>query len=396
MIKHCLSCLLFFVLPGNIAICQEYIPIEYYSHIYLKGKLNDAAVSNFVFDTGAHVLYVDSCYYAESGLTFEKLGNAQLPGAGTGVQSAKVILDELSYTFSENTYKPKYGVLFHLRPILGDFADGIIGKDYFENQCIEINYKEKYIRKYAASSELDLTDFAKIQGKAIGEKIAFPITLKVTDDIIFTDYFLLDVGSGGTINLNSPIAQKYNLNDEIKQKVNFYTTQGGVGGSSESYTFILPELTIGGYTFKNIEADYSLNKTGALSSTKHAGLLGNEILERFTVIVDLKNSILYLKPNKDFDKTHNSMTFGFSFSNRFKMGYWQVNGFYRGFPAESSGMKIGDRIVEVNGIPVKDIYTFEKQREVMKSDTLSLKIDRGDSPLFVKVVKQNLFENVKN
>lgn len=376
------------------AWAQGKIPIEYYSHIYLKGSLNGTAVSNFVFDTGAHDLYIDSCYYAESGLEFVKLANANLPGAGTGLQKVKVVMDKLSYAFSDNVYHPKYGVLFHLRPILGDFADGIVGKNYFENQCLEVNYEKKYMKKYSSISDIDLDGYKKLAGKNVDGKFLYPLTLRVTDKIIINDYFTLDLGSASAVIVNSLVAKKYDLDNNINKKVKFYTTQGGVGGDSQSYSFIIPEVSIAGYTLKNVDASYSVDKAGALAATTNAGLLGNLILERFSIIMDFKNNNLYLKPRENFNKPFDQTTYGFSFSNRYKTGdgYWEVNGFYEGLPTEASGLKIGDKIIEVNGIPVKDISTFEKESGILRNDTLLLKIERKDAPLHIKITKENLFK----
>lgn len=374
------------------AKAQDKIPFDYYGHLYLKGSLNGAP-SYFVFDTGAHNLYIDSCYYAESGLKFTNLGNASLPGAGTKNQQVKVVRDKLSYAFPGNVYEPTYGVIFSLRPILGDYADGIIGKDYFDRHCLEIDYEEGCMKKYSSISEADLTGFKKLQGKNIRGKLHFPLTVKVSDDITITDYFMLDLGSGGTLNINSPVAVKHNFENKISRKVRAYTTQGGVGGNSQSYAFVIPEVDVAGYTFKDVDVSYSLDKAGALSSDKYAGLLGNGILERFTIIIDFTKHCLYLKPNKSFGDPFDFSSLGFFFANRFKDagGYWMVNGFYEGLPAEKSGIKTGDKIREVNNVEVKNISSIEKAKEILKSDTLNLKIERPDGPLHLTVVRQNLF-----
>jgi len=390
--KNLFYIFLLFTLCGNLS-GQTTIPIEYYSHIYIKGKLNDAPVSNFVFDTGAHDLYIDSCYYIESGLKFEKLANAILPGAGTGKQKVKIVMDKLLYAFSDNFYQPKHGVLFNLRPILGDFADGIVGINYFEDQCLKINYKENYMKKYNSISDIDLTGYKKIKGESVGGKISVPLTIKISNDLSITENFLLDLGSGSSIMVNSTTASKYAIDNKTGEKIHSYTSQGGVGGNSQSYEFILPEVSIGGYVLKNVIASRSLDKAGALASTKYAGLLGNNIMKRFTLIIDFKDICIYIKPNDDIDQPFNKTTFGFFFANRFKDngGYWKVNGFYKNLPAENSGLKVGDEIREVNGVPVKDINSFEKQIKVFENDTLQLKIERKDSPLTVTLSKQNLF-----
>ncbi len=42
----------------------------------------------------------------------------------------------------------------------------------------------------------------------------------------------------------------------------------------------------------------SESKQGVTSYEGYLGLLGNEVISRFNVILDYKNTTLYLKPNK--------------------------------------------------------------------------------------------------
>lgn len=376
---------------GNIC-GQHMIPIKYDGHIYVNGNLDNSSASNFIFDTGASVFYIDSCYLEESGVKFKKFANAFLPGAGTNHQKVKVILDTLTYCFSNNIYIPSYGVIFNLRPILGDFADGIIGNEYFASCCLEINYKDGYMKKYESVSNIDLNEFVKLEGVNVKGKIKVPLTIKV-GDLTIMEYFLLDLGSGGSVNLNSTFADKYNIDNRIERKRYFYTSQGGVGGSSESYTFVLPEVSLGDFVIKDVLSSRSLDQHGALASSDYAGLLGNDILSRFVLVIDYKTSTIYLKENDDFDNEFEGKTFGFSFANRFKTdgGYWQVNGFYRNSSAEKM-LKVGDKIRTINNMSVCDINTFAIQNEVLEKKVLQLKIERQGVSESVIITEEDIFQ----
>lgn len=360
----------------------QIIPIEYNRHIYLKGSLNGEPLSNFIFDTGADILYVDSSYHIESNMKFDNLKESHAGGAGTTRQKVKIIRDELSFDFSGNIYESGIGIILNLRSILGDFVDGMIGKVYFKDKAVEVDYVKKYMKIYDSILDMNLTEYKRIETKFVNNRILVPITIKITEDINVTDYFLLDLGSGGSIDLTSPAAKKYGIDSKITDKAYYYTTRGGIGGESRSYDFNMPEVSIGGYVLKDVIVRRSLDRTGALSSSYHAGLLGNDILSRFDLVIDFKNNDIYVKPNGDINKPFNNTTFGFSFTNNFKtLGHWVVNGFYKGFSAEKSGMKINDRIIEVNGIPTKEINTFELQAKILDSDSIKLKMERNNSPL---------------
>ena len=61
-----------------------------------------------------------------------------------------------------------------------------------------------------------------------------------------------------------------------------------------------PQLTIGNNTFLNF--NYTVAKYG--KDDQHMGILGNDILKRFNVILDNKNGHIYLKPNSLFNEPY--------------------------------------------------------------------------------------------
>ena len=374
-------------------VLQHLIPIDYRGHIYLKGMVKDIE-GNFVFDTGADNLYFDSLFYNNNSLKYDSIAIAILPGAGKEPQKVKIIMNLVKFDFGDLNYTTKIVPILSLKTILGDFADGIIGLDYFSNKALEINYQRNYIKIHDKTDSLLLFQYTKIQCENIKKKLYVPLSFKINDNITISGKFILDLGCGGSVLLTRPVALKYKLNKNIKNKVRYYTKYGGVGGESESYTFIAKSIDIGGYKLKHFEADYSTDKSGALSSTKHAGLLGNEILERFDLIIDFTTSCLYIKPNATFADTFKFSQLGFSYVDRSKtLGALMVTGFFENSQAEKSGLRIDDKIIEINDMPIKNMDYHKQQDYINKTKKLLIKVKRATEQLNIEILQSQVLKN---
>ncbi|MBP7461587.1 MAG: hypothetical protein KBA26_09890 [Candidatus Delongbacteria bacterium] len=202
---------------------------------------------------------------------------------------------------------------------------------------------------------------------------------------------MIDLGCAGTIALTSPAASKYNLNKVIADKVRYYTKYRGVGGESESYAFVATSIDIGGYKLKHFEAEYSTDQSGSLSSAINAGLLGNKILDRFDVMIDFKTPCLCIKPNDTFSNDFTFSKLGFSSVDRSKtLGAWVVSGFFEHSQAEKSGLRIDDKIIEIDTIPVTRMDHRARQVYLDAADHLMLRVERGTERLNIKII-QNRF-----
>ena len=79
----------------------------------------------------------------------------------------------------------------------------------------------------------------------------------------------------------------------------------GLGGDIEGYSGRIHRLNIGDLYFNNLLSSFQdLDETLiAKDKINRNGLIGNLLLERFDVIINLAHSKLYLKPKKNYNKT---------------------------------------------------------------------------------------------
>ena len=363
----------------TLTIPKDAVPIVYKRHhIYIPSEV-DSISGNFVFDTGADGLYFDSTYYASNSFRKFKFINAMLPGAGSGSpQRVVVITDTVSFKFENYSNNLAFIPILSLKPILGDFADGILGKQDFTNKVLEINYFYEFIRLHNDINAVDTSDYVKMSLKKERNRLFVPATIQINDAVAIHDYLLLDIGSGGSVSITSATANKHKLSDEIVTKIPYYTKYGGISGHSSSYKFKAYSMEIGNYKFDNVTMSYSEDQRGALSSGNYAGLLGNEILERFDVLIDFMNDNLYLKPNQNYNKPFNFSKLGFGYVDRsVTMNAWIVTGLYKGSNAEIAGLEIDDKIISVNGIGISEIPFIEQSNFWKRINKVSLIILRN-------------------
>jgi hypothetical protein len=337
-------------------------PIVYRGHLYILGEA-DSIKGNYIFDTGASNLYFDSTYYSHNDFQYTNLFTAKLPGAGTTVQNVEVVHDTVTFRFGKYLYQTNNVPILKLKPIVGDFADGIIGMEYFNNSVLEINYENEYMCLFQSIDSVDLTGYSRIGISNRGNRLFIPMKVRINDTLIIAGEYQIDFGAGGNIALTSSVTHKYNLMENIEKKTPFYTKYGGVGGESSSYDFMAKSIEIGEFHFNNVTMEFSVDKGGAMASDKHFGLLGNGIYRRFTVIIDFINNDFYLKPNSMFNEPFEFSRLGFSYVDRNQtLNAWIVTGLYRGSNAENNGLMIDDKIIAVNGISIHEI-SYESQKE---------------------------------
>ena len=91
----------------------------------------------------------------------------------------------------------------------------------------------------------------------------------------------------------------------------------------------------------------STQKSGVFASADRIGNISSDILSRFVISLDYPGKKLYLKKGPGFDKPSDWNRSGFfiSYEGEQPSVVWVL----KDSPAGEAGVKIGDRIVEVNG-----------------------------------------------
>lgn len=346
---------------------QVQLPIKYSNHIVLTGKLNNKHSARLVLDSGADGLYLDTTFFAKTGMAAHRRQLATLPGAGAEPQRIMVVLDTIAVHFDKDLkFIPRFTPLIQLRPILGKGVDGIIGLSFLREYLAVLDYEGKKLSLYKPD-QYDIPEgFEAMAMNVRNNRIYVPLEIAVNDNLTIKKEFQLDLGNGGTVDITSATAEEFNLSGSIKDKLHFSNAFGGVGGEIVGNQFRAKSVKIGNFKVDLPVLDYSEDKSGALSSAEIGGLLGNKILERFSVIFDFTKQKLYLKPNGNKEVFESTLT-GFSYSDRrdTEKGLF-ITGIYENTEAVKLGLSVGDIITELNGKNVLDLTFDEIQQSLEK------------------------------
>ena len=270
----------------------EFIP----NHIYLNAEVN-GKTAHLVFDTGSADVYLDSTWLAESGVKYSQMGKAMVRGAGNETKPTVLIFSGVNISLEGKQYSPQMVPIIDLRAILGNKADGILGLGQWKGKIITIDYKRSKLTVSDRLTSSQTKNYSRIPIQTDPKhpgRILLPFEVTVSSGNTIPGKALLDLGSGGGLVFTSKAAGKFGL-DKIQDKTPFHFKHGGVGGESAGYEFGIEQLKVGDITVPKQKVRYSTDTSGAMATDVYSAIIGNEIWHHFTLIIDLRESVLYLK-----------------------------------------------------------------------------------------------------
>lgn len=338
-------------------IPQDAVPFTFDSHLYILARIADTIPVSLIYDTGADVFLLDKDYMNQS--EFGKIPHNTIPTINRGVGNSlgklsTMIMDSIDIKIGNIKYCNKPTPIINLREIVGRYADGIIGNNAFHGKILVINFSEHYLLPIESLTDEMLEGFTELKSNFEDNKIEVECELKIDSVQTIKGLFLLDLGSGSTIVLTNEVRERLNLND--KSKAFKYSLNMGIGGDGSEVTF-RSDAIIFLDTLYNVVTFASQNNKGALSYADYLGLIGNEILEHYDLIIDFPNKTLYAKRNDNKSTNYQK-------SSIMHMRYidrtdicdgWIVSSLYENGIVQQAGIEIGDVIISINERPVKAI-----------------------------------------
>lgn len=391
---------LIIILVGNSGLAQSYGFIinertekETFSFEYINGFIvvellyNHTFPMKFLFDTGASNTIVSNktivdLFGPTYGRTFTIYGaDLSKPLYAHLVKGVHLRL--------ENTTAPNQDILvleedyFNFKRLTGREIHGILGADMFRNHVVKINYQRRTIQFYKkGSNKLKTNGFekSKIAVQKSKPYIVSDITLANESETKLK--LLVDTGASAALLLNTKSDTSLVLPEQIiPGNVGF-----GIGGLMEGYVGRVKDLEIGGKNLENVICHFQKNEKSldSLNLVFRHGLVGNYVLDRFEVILDYPNQMIYLKPTKkwkrkfDYDKSGITVI-----AIGIEEQTYYIQGILKGSPAEKAGLKPGDVIHKINSMP-RLLLSYDGITKILKGKTgkkIKLKVKRGEQIL---------------
>lgn len=178
---------------------------------------------------------------------------------------------------------------------------------------------------------------------------------------------VIDTGAGHALSLDITSIDRFSLpENNIECKIG-----KGAIGDIKGHVGRLSTIKMADYSFSNVVTTFS---DGSLAKgfVQCNGNLGIELLKRFLVTFDYKNSRIYLKPNSYLGDPFTFNTAGFQFQKS-DGGNFIVNYIIKNSPAEEAGLKLKDLVTEINGGPA-NLISANTLDKMIKQESTSLKL----------------------
>lgn len=310
--------------------------------VMLKGTFDHFKDSlNFILDTGSGGISLDSstaARYLLKGTPSERiirgiagirkisfLNNRQLHLPG-------LTIDSLNFHITD------YNIL---TSVYGEKVDGIIGYSVLKKFIIKINYDSSFIQFWTKGS-IKYPRGGFLLRPVINN---LPVhELKVRDGVAVSSRFLYDMGAG----LNLMVSQAFVTDSNFLQKKRkLYTKEAeGVGGKIDMYLTVIKQVTLGPYKFRKVPTYIFEDSFNVTAYPRLAGLIGNDLLRRFNVILNYGMQQIYLLSNSHF---HDPFDYSYSgLELYFVDGQIVLGDVAKNSPAEKAGLKEGDLVMAVN------------------------------------------------
>lgn len=321
------------------------VPVEVDGEVTLRATLNGHAY-DFILDTGGHDIITPAVAQA---LGLKAVGASESGGAGAGT-IAQQDVRIASVRIGAATLRDQH---FYVIPLQYGTVErgaraplaGIIGLELFERFAVRLDY---------AARTLTLRTFAQA---AREKRRGTPVPIVFDDDMPLLDgriegrpgLFGLDTGNSGTTVVQAVWARNNGLADTLKR--GFETVSYGAGGESRNWASRLGSLEIGGQVLEHQIGRYAEDTAGSFSSITEAANVGTDVLANFTLDLDYRRGTIWF----DHHAGHLAPPFSRSGLRAYKedASAFVVALVTPGSPAAEAGLKKGDRIVAVDGVPAE-------------------------------------------
>jgi len=352
------------------------IPFQLYGNVVVVELSIDESTSlNFIFDTGAGGTIINESTAASLGIVGNETVSRQ---GGTGMASVELSTDHIVHAEDISFQDVTLGIaeLDHIEKRLGMQIDGVIGWLILSQYAVRVNYDTMRIEIYDNERfEYDL-GMGSYPIEVQGTVIFTNVTVAFKSGNTFTGKVVVDTGAGNPFYFNTPFTEE---NDLLAEMDTYYEreTQSLSTESSHVYTTMLADLNISEYEFSTVPANIAIAEAGALSWSGPMGILGNGVLKRFNVFIDLQQKMMSLEPNRLYHDQFEVNCSGLELvmDDAFKKVI--IDHVYAGSPAHEAGLEVGDEIVQINKANLSD-FQLSQIRGMLSQDgeEIEILIDR--------------------
>lgn len=269
-------------------------------------KVNGVPLS-FLLDTGVEETVLFSLDEKDEVKLFE-VEKIKLKGLGSeapieALRSSKNTLSMPGLEIKNHEILIVLDQEFNFSSSMGIPVNGIVGYHFFKNNLVEIDYAGKKIHVYSQNKIQKSRLLKRFQPVKITIENAKPYleTFVTIDQEQIKAKCLIDTGNSDAVWLFSSKSDQISIPNK-----NFIDFLGrGFSGEVHGNRARISSIAIEGFKFQKPITSFpdSISIASVKIVKDRLGSIGGELLKRFTVVFDYKDSMLYLKKNRAYNET---------------------------------------------------------------------------------------------
>jgi len=355
--------------------------------IIMRGQFDSFSDTlNFILDTGSGGISLDS-----STADYFKLKGTPSERTIRGIAGIR----KVSFLYNRKLHLPGLAIdslNFHindysiLTAVYGEKIDGIVGYSVFSRYIIKVDYDSSKIEFWTKGT----TKYPK-GGFLLRPVInTIPVQqMRVKDERTINARFLYDMGAGLNMMVSTDFLHDSSLLDK-KRKL-YAKEAEGLGGKIDMSMTVIKEVKLGPYRFKNVPVYVFSDSFNITSYPFLGGLVGNDLLRRFNVILNYSQRDIYLVPNSHFNDSFDYAYTGIELY--FIDGRIIIGDVAKDSPAQDVGLKEGDVVLSVNKNFSQNMQQYKAAIQ-SAGDRLQIIVQRGGDVIeFSLKVKSILKKN---
>lgn len=309
-------------------------------HIYIDGTVAGREAT-YLLDSGAGATVIDSALADRLGL--DAVG--EFAAQGVGGTSSFAFVEVPEYRLGPAVISGQKLAVMPLDarfyPSTGMHIGMVIGYDLLSRFVTMIDYGAGEMALFESEGFDYDGDGRELPVEQSMSLLSFQATLEDSIEL----RLLLDTGAGGNLHLTPAFFEANPGFLDDRQVVE--STVEGVGGEDTALVFRAGELELAGYS---VPAGLCSRFPGTAALEEYDGIAGNGILSRFVLWLDYDRARVILEPSALFEEGLPGDYTGFGV--RIRGGELVVKQVLEGSPADVAGLREGDVLVSLEGMPV--------------------------------------------
>ena len=358
-------------------------PFEYKNNLIIVDiTLNKLFPLKFIFDTGA-----ENTILAKREITdmlkvpYER--EFKLLGSDMKTELTAYLVRNIHFKMHDLVI-PAHSMLvleedyFRFEEVAGLEIHGILGADVFRNLVVRINYERKTITFSKRQDFKEPNGFTAVPIQVSRSKPYLTTSLVIQKDRPRKVKLLLDSGSMIPFIINTNTDTSLYLPENVLNG----NLGAGLGGYLDGFVGRAEQLDIGSFEFKEILTHFQDISEAIDTSLLNGrnGIIGNDLLSRFQIIIDYPKEVVYLKPNRRFNKSFEYDKSGLVIvAADARLKSFIVHEIIPNSPAAEVGILKNDKITHVNGIP-SGFFSLTNINNILKrrvGKKIKLRVKRG-------------------